>query len=51
MAGGISASAAAEETSYPQNGDFVFSLSFSDLKDYAVSDDAFAFVDGNTVKV
>ena len=50
IGGGISANAAAE-TVYPQNSDFVFSLSFSDLKDYAVSDGALAFVDGNTVKV
>lgn len=51
LGGGISVGAAAAETQYPQSGDFVFSLSFSDLKDYAVSDGAFAFVDGNTVKV
>ena len=51
LACGISASAAAAETVYPQKDDFVFSLTFTDLKDYAVSDGAFAFVDGNTVKV
>ncbi|MDE7453962.1 MAG: hypothetical protein K2N22_06100 [Clostridia bacterium] len=51
LAGGISANAAAAETQYPENGDFTSTLEFSSLKDYAVSDGAFAFVDGNTVKV
>lgn len=51
LAGGITAGAAAAETVYPQNSDFVFSLSFSNLRDYAVTDGAFAFIDGNGVKV
>lgn len=49
--GGISASAAAEDTRYPDNSDFVFNLSFSELKDYAVGENAFAFIDGNEIKV
>lgn len=48
---GVFASAQTAETKYPENGDFVFRLSFSSLKDYAVGDNSFAFVDGNSVKI
>ena len=49
--GGISASAAADETIYPDDSDFVFNVSFTELKDYAVAENAFAFIDGNAIKV
>ena len=50
-AGGITASAQESETKYPEDEEFVKTLTFSSLTDYAIEDDLFAFADGKLVKV
>ena len=46
--GGITAGA---ETEYPGEEDFIRTLTFTSLNDYAIEGDIFAFADGNSIKV
>ena len=47
----ITAYAADGNTIYPNDEDFIKTLSFTSLTDYAVEDDLYAFADGRLVKV
>lgn len=51
ISGGIAANAADEATQYPGDVDFKRNLTFSSLTDYSIEGDAFAFADGNAVKI
>lgn len=51
VGGGVSAAAEESGTVYPGNGDFVKTLEFSDLTDYAVNDNSYAFAEDKSVYV
>lgn len=49
-AGGITASAESGQTSYPQNGEFIKTLTFSSLTDYCAEGETFAFAERGETK-
>lgn len=49
--GGLTASAAASDTIYPEDEDFIKSLKFASLDDFAVNGEIYAFAENNKVSV
>ena len=47
--GGLTASAAASDTIYPEDEDFIKSLKFASLDDFAVNGEIYAFAENNKV--